>query len=94
MSLNNLPDEILLHILSYFGPDDLFLIAKVSERWNVLAKDALRKIFCYDCDRSSDISHIKKVRRTELLGFRVDYLTNFSPTSVLKVHNLKEHFRN
>ena len=62
MSLNDLPDGILLHILSYFGPDDLCLIAKVCERWNVLAKDALRKTLSYSCDSSTDICNIKKVR--------------------------------
>ena len=72
MSLNDLPDEILLHILSYIGTEDLCLIAKVSERFNVIAKDALRKTLSYSCDRSSDSSHIKKVRRTALLGFRAN----------------------
>jgi len=72
MLLNDLPDEILLHIFSYFGTEDLCLIAKVSERWNILAKDALRKTLSYTCDHSSDISHIKKVRYTALLGFRAD----------------------
>jgi hypothetical protein len=68
-SLNDLPDEILLHILSHLGPEDLCLIAKVSERLNVLAKDVLRKTLSYSCDSSSDISGIKEVRRTALLGF-------------------------
>jgi hypothetical protein len=72
MSLNDLPDDILLHILSYFGPEELCLFAKVCERWNVLAKDALRKTLSYSCDSSSDISHIKKVRCTALLAFRAN----------------------
>jgi hypothetical protein len=72
MSLNDLPDEILLHILSYFGTEELCLIEKVSERLNVLAKDALRKTLSYTCDRSSDISHIKKVRHIALLEFRAN----------------------
>ena len=72
MTLNDLPDEILLHIFSYFGTEDLCLIAKVSERLNILAKDALRKTLSYTCDHSSDISHIKKVRYTALLGFRAN----------------------
>ena len=63
-SLNDLPEEILLNIFSYFGPEDLCLkIAKVCERWNVLAKDvALWKTLSYVCDPSSDISHINEVR--------------------------------
>jgi len=67
-SLNDLPEEILLNIFSYFGPEDLCLnIAKVCERWNVLAKDmALWKTLSYVCDPSSDISHIKEVRYPSL----------------------------
>jgi len=70
-SLNDLPDEILLKILSYFGPEDLcFIIAKVCERWNILAKDKiLWKTLSYSCYYSSDISHISEVRCTALLGF-------------------------
>ena len=79
-SLNDLPDEILLHILSYFRPDDLCFIAKVSKRLNVLAKDALRKTHSYGCYGSSNISHIKKVRCTALLGFMANKLTKFSPS--------------
>jgi hypothetical protein len=95
-SLNDLPDEMLLKILSHFGPDDLCLIiAKVCEKWNVLAKDIiLWKTLSYSCDRFSDISRIAEVRCTALLGFRTNWLTNFAPSSVLKVQNLKEHFRN
>ena len=70
-SLNDLPDEILLKILSYFGPEDLcFIIAKVCEKWNILAKDKiLWKTLSYSCDRYSDISRIAEVRCTALLGF-------------------------
>ena len=73
-SLNNLPDEILLKILSHFGPEDLCLIiAKVCERWHALAKDmTLWKTLSCKCDRSSDISRIKEVRCTTLLGFRTN----------------------
>jgi len=71
-SINDLPDEILLHILSHFGPEDLCLIARVSERLEFLAKDVLRKTLSYCCVRSSDISVIKKVRCTALLGFRTN----------------------
>ena len=94
MSLNDLPDDILLHILSHFGPQDLCLIAKVSERLNVLAKDVLRKTRSYDCDSSTDISDIKEVSCAALLGFRTNWLMNFAPSSVLKLQNLKEYFRN
>ena len=67
-SLNDLPDEILLKILSHFGPEDLCLIiAKVCERWNVLAKDvALWRTLSYNCDSSSDISRVAEVRYTKL----------------------------
>jgi len=41
-SLNDLPEEILLKILSHFGPEDLCRItAKECERWNALAKDVV-----------------------------------------------------
>jgi hypothetical protein len=70
MILNDLPDEILLKILSHLGPEDLCLhIAKVCERWNVLAKDKiLWKTLSYSCDDSSNISVIEEVRCTALLG--------------------------
>jgi len=73
-SLNDFPDEILLKILSHFEPEDLcFLIAKVCERWNALAKDViLWKTLSYKCDRSSDISRIAEVRCITLLGFRTN----------------------
>ena len=39
-SIHDAPDEILLTILSHFGPEDLCLIiAKVCKRWNALTKD-------------------------------------------------------
>jgi len=70
MSVNDLPNETLFKIFSYFGPEELCLIiAKVCERWNFLAKGMiLWKTFCYDCDHLSDISRIKKVRCTTFLG--------------------------
>jgi hypothetical protein len=94
MSLNDLPDEILMDILSHFGLENLCLIiAKVCEKWNALAKDIiLWNKLSYSCDRNSDISRIAQVRCTALLGFRANWLTNFAPSSVLKVQNLKEHF--
>jgi hypothetical protein len=74
MSINDLPDEIILKILSYFGPEDLCLaIAKVCERWNALAKGVIIwKTLSYKCDRSSDISCITEVRCTTVLGFRIN----------------------
>ena len=74
MSVNDLPNEILLKIFSHFRPEELCLIiANVCERWNVLAKDkVLWKNLSYTCNRSTDISHIKKVRCTALLGFRAN----------------------
>jgi hypothetical protein len=70
MSLNDFPDEILLKILSHFGPEDLCLtISKVCDRWNILAKDAvLWKNLSYICDDNSDIRRIAEVRCTALLG--------------------------
>ena len=75
-SLNDLPDEILLKILSYFEPEDLCLnIAKVCQRWNILAEDVvLWKSLSYEFDESTDISDIEEVRCTILLGFRTNYL--------------------
>jgi len=62
-SLNDFPDEILLKILSHFGPEELCLIiAKVCEKWSVLAKDMIFwKTLSYSCGRSSDISRIAQV---------------------------------
>jgi len=95
-SINDLPDEIILKIMSHFEPEDLCLnIAKVCERWNGLAKDVvLWKRLSYYCDESSDYSKIEEVRCTAVLGFRTNYLKNFAPTTVSNVQNLKEHFRN
>jgi hypothetical protein len=79
MPVNDLPVEIKLKILSYFGPDDFCLIiAKVCEKWNVLAKDkVLWKTLSYTCDSSSHISRIAEVRCTALLGFRTN--SSFHP---------------
>jgi hypothetical protein len=62
-SLNDFPDEILLKILSDFGPEDLCLIvAKVCERWNALARDfTLWKSLSYACDRDSEFSKVVQV---------------------------------
>ena len=62
-SLNDLPEEILFQVLSHFGPEDVYLIiAKVCQRWNVLAKDVAHwRTLSYHCDRYSDISRIAEV---------------------------------
>jgi hypothetical protein len=93
-TLNDLPEEILLKIFSYFGPEDLCLnIAKVCKRCNILAKDVLLwNKLSYDCG-SSDISRIDEVRCTALLVCRTNWLMNFAPSNILKAQNLKEHFR-
>jgi hypothetical protein len=69
-SINDFPDEIMLKILSYIRPEDLcFIIAKVCDRWNGLAKDVvLWKALSYSCDPSSDVSHVDQVRCATLLG--------------------------
>jgi len=73
-SINDLPDEVLLEILSYFGPEELCLnFATVCEQWKLLAKNMiLWKDLSYHCDRSSNISHIKEVVYTTLLWFRTN----------------------
>ena len=72
--INDLPNEVLLEILSYFGPEDLCLIiAKVCDRWKCLAKDViLWKKLSFHCGPSSNISLIEEVRCTMLLWFRTN----------------------
>jgi hypothetical protein len=67
-----LPDEILLKILSHFGPEELiFNIGKVCKMWNALSRDLiLWKEKCYNCDQNSDISRVSKVRCAVMLRFR------------------------
>ena len=79
-SLNDLPDEIILKILTHIGPEDLCLIiAKVCERWNILSKDIiLWKKLSYHCYHFSDISRIKEVRCIAFLEFRTNYLWNIA----------------
>jgi hypothetical protein len=74
VSINDLPDEILLKILSHFGPEELsFNIAKVCKRWNALSRDVtMWKEKCYSCDNNSDISRVSKVRCAVMLGFRAN----------------------
>jgi hypothetical protein len=86
-SVNDFPNEILLEILSYFGPEDLlFVIPEVCDRWKALAKKViLWKKISYKFDRSSDLDRVVEVRCTTLLELD----TNFAPCSVLKVRNLK-----
>jgi hypothetical protein len=71
-SINDLPDEILLKILSHFGPEDIcFIIAEVCERWNALSKEVtLWNKLSYSCDDTSDISRVVQVRCAAFLGFR------------------------
>jgi len=89
-SLNDLQDEILLKIFSYFEPEELwFIITKVCKRWKVLAKDVvlwrtLSYIFVGNYYRRScvrhpspDISTIAEVSCTALLGFRLTSLRIF-----------------
>jgi hypothetical protein len=73
-SLNDLPEEVLLKIFSYFELEDLCLkIAKVCEKWKGLTKSMLLwKKLSYSCDDSTGISHIKEVRYTALFGFRTN----------------------
>jgi len=73
-SINDLPDEVLLEILSYFGPEFLCLnIATVCERWKFLAKNViLWKDLSYHCDLSSNYSRIKEVGCTTMLWFRTN----------------------
>jgi hypothetical protein len=71
-SINDLPDEIILKILSYFGPEEFsYNIAEVCEKWNALSRDVtVWKEKCYSCDNNSDISRVFKVRCAVMLGFR------------------------
>jgi hypothetical protein len=71
-SINDLPDEILLKILSHFGPEELICdIADVCDKWKILSMDrSLWKEASYSWDNSSDMGRIVKVRCTALLGFR------------------------
>jgi hypothetical protein len=73
-SINNIPDKILMKILSFVGPEDVYFnIAKVCKKWNILAKYViLWKTLSYDSDGSSDISRIAEVRYTAWLGFRTN----------------------
>jgi hypothetical protein len=67
-SLNDFPDEILLKILSHFGPEDLCLIiAKVCVRWNALARDrTLWKTLSYTCNYKSEFSRVVQVSQNLL----------------------------
>jgi hypothetical protein len=73
-SVHDLPNEILLHILSFCAPEDVcFTISKVCKWWNALAKDVtLWKSLSYQCHPSSDFSRIAEVRCSALLGFRTN----------------------
>jgi hypothetical protein len=68
--LNDLPDEIILKTLSYFGPEDLcFIFAKVCEKSNALAKDVvLWKTLSYSCDHFSDIIRVAQMYTFERIS--------------------------
>ena len=74
MSINDLPEEILLKIYSYIRLEDLCLIIpKVCEKWKRLAEDViLWKKLSYICYCPYDIGRIAQVRCTTLLGFRTN----------------------
>jgi hypothetical protein len=74
MSINELPDDILLQILSYFGLEDMcFVISKVCERWsNVLKYKTLWNALSFTCDRTDDIGYVEQVRCDALLVFRAN----------------------
>jgi hypothetical protein len=74
VSINDFPDEVMLKILSYFGPAELcFIIGAVCDRWNALSKDVtLWKRLSYSCYGTSDINRIEQVRCAALLGFRAN----------------------
>jgi hypothetical protein len=62
-TINDLPPEILLEIMSYFELEfRCIVIAKVCRRWNKLAKHLiLWKKQEYTCGKTSDISRVKEV---------------------------------
>jgi hypothetical protein len=72
ISLSDFPNEILMKIFSYFGPEDLcFIVAKVCERWNALARVAvLWKKLSYKCDRDSELCRVVRVSQntTSMVG--------------------------
>jgi hypothetical protein len=74
MPINGFPDEILLRILSYCGPEVFgLIIPKVCERWKRLSTDVtLWKTLCYCVDRIADIWRVEQVRCAALLGFRAN----------------------
>jgi hypothetical protein len=73
-TINDLPDEVLLKILSHFGLEDLcFKIAEVCKRWNDLSRDVtIWKKISYSCYYFSDISEVLKVRLAVMLEFRAN----------------------
>jgi hypothetical protein len=76
MTINDLPDDVLLKILSYFGPEELcFKVAEVCKRWNVLSRDVtLWNKISYCCYYTCDTGRILKVTFAVMLGFRSKYL--------------------
>jgi hypothetical protein len=83
--VRDLPEEIILEILSYLKPEDLvFNIPELGHRWGALAKsETLWKKLTYKCDRYN-YDRAFKVRCTT---FKTNLHTNFNPSSVLNVRN-------
>ena len=73
-SINDIPNEIMLKILSHFGPEELcFTTSRVSKRWNKLSKDKQPwERLSYRCDDTSDIDRVVQVRCATVLGFRTN----------------------
>jgi hypothetical protein len=99
-SINDLPDEVLLKILSHFGPDDLcFKIAEVCGRWNALSRDVtIWKKISYSCYFSSDINYDIKVTCCNVT-VSTNWLMKLATSSVLigkkaflKLDLMKERF--
>jgi hypothetical protein len=74
MSINEFPDEVLLEILSYLGPEVLgLIIPEVCKRWSALARDVtLWKKLSYSCGGTDHFSRVEQVRCAALLGLRAN----------------------
>jgi hypothetical protein len=73
-SVMDLPDIVILKILSYLGPEDLiFKIPEMGDRWEYLANDhTVWKKLTYKCDRLSDLDRVSKVSCTTFVGFKTN----------------------
>jgi hypothetical protein len=85
-SINDLPDEILLKILSYFGPEELCVnIAEVCKKWNSLSRDVtIWKKACFKCYHKLRIERVVQVRCAVMLGFRSNQFVKSALLNVLK----------